>query len=120
MVCSQYASAVGFLEEADELGDALETWSDTAAQYWVSVGRKCQIPLTGNFSTFRMKLVSGETDMPLDCVILEGGGNAELRSWKAFGQWVNIIRRVCPKSSFLEHALYTARKIVTFIQVPQH
>ena len=36
---SQYARAVGFQEEADELGHALETWSDTAAQYWTSVGR---------------------------------------------------------------------------------
>ena len=90
-----------FLEEVDELGHALETWSDTAAQYCVSVGRKSQILLTGHFATFRLELVSGETYMPLDCVILEGGGNAELSSWKAFGQWVNIIRRVSPKPSFL-------------------
>ena len=26
--CSQYANAVGTLEESDELGHALETWSD--------------------------------------------------------------------------------------------
>ena len=49
--------------------------------------------------------------MPLGCVILEGGGNAELRSWKAFGHWVNTIRRAPP-----ELALYTARQIVNFIQ----
>ena len=97
MACSQYASAVGFLEEADRLGHALGTWSDTAAQYWVSVGRKGQFLLTGKFATFRMKPVFGETYMPLDCVILKGGGNAELRSWKAFAQWVNTIRRVFPK-----------------------
>ena len=29
--------AGGFLEEADELGDALETWSDATNQYWVKV-----------------------------------------------------------------------------------
>ena len=38
--------------------------------------------------TFRMKPVLGETHMPLDGVILAEGGNAELRSWKAFGLWV--------------------------------
>ena len=54
--------------------------------------------------------------MPLGCVILEGGGNAELRAWKAFGQWVNTIRKASPKSVFSERALYAARKIVTFIQ----
>ena len=36
-----------------------------------------------------------------------------MRSWKAFGQWVTIIRRQTPSP---EHALYAARKIVTFIQ----
>ena len=60
---------LGFLEEVDDLGHALETWSDTAAQYWVRVGRKSQTPLAGKFATFRMKLVLGETNMPLDCVI---------------------------------------------------
>ena len=30
--CSQYDIAVGFQEEADTLGHALETWSDTTAQ----------------------------------------------------------------------------------------
>ena len=54
--------------------------------------------------------------MPLGCVILEGGGNAELRAWKAFGQWVNTIRRASPKSVTPEHALYAARKIVISIQ----
>ena len=100
MACSQNASAVGFLEQADELGHALDTWSDTAAQYWVSAGRKGQIPLTGSFANFRMKLVLGETRMPLDCVMLARWRNDELRSWKALCQWVNIIRRVSPKSTF--------------------
>ena len=54
--------------------------------------------------------------MPLGCVILEGGGNAELRTWKAFGQWVNTIRKAFPKSVIPEHSLYAARKIVMFIQ----
>ena len=96
--CSQHASAVGFQEEAEELGHALETWSDTAAQYWVSVGRgrKSQILLSGKFATLRMKLAYGETSMPLGCVILEGGGNVDLRSRKAFGL-VNAIRRVSPE-----------------------
>ena len=85
-------------------------------KYWVKVGRMCQIPLSGKFATFRMKPVSGETFMPLGCVILEGGGNAELRVWKAFGQWVNTIRKASPKSVIPEHALYAARKIVIFIQ----
>ena len=49
---SQYASACGFLEEADELGHALETWSDTTTQYWEKVGRMSQIPLSGEFDTF--------------------------------------------------------------------
>ena len=41
---------------------------------------------------------------------------AELRSWKALGQWVNTIRRASQQSVPPEHALYAARKIVTFIQ----
>ena len=77
---------------------------------------KSQIPLSGKFATFRMKPVLGETFMPLGCVIREGGGNADLRAWKAFGHWVNTIRRASPKSVSPEHALYAARKIVTFIQ----
>ena len=109
--CHQSASAVGFQEEADELGHALDTWSDTTTQNWVSAGRKSQILLAGKFSTFRMKLVLGETFMPLGCVILEGGGNG-----KAFGQWVNTIRRASPKSVPPEHALFAARNIVTFNQ----
>ena len=48
--------------------------------------------------------------------ILEGGGNAELRAWKAFGQWVNTIRKATPKPVNPEHALYAARSIVIFIQ----
>ena len=35
----------------------------------------------------------------MDRVILEGGGNAELRSWKAFGQWVNIIHKASPTNT---------------------
>ena len=46
---------------------------------------------------------------------LAGGINAELRSLKAFGQWVNIIRKASPKTPSPEHALYAARKIVAFI-----
>ena len=46
-----------------------------------------------------MNPVLGETFMPLGCVILEGGGNVALRSWKTFGQWVNTIRRASPKSA---------------------
>ena len=40
--CSQYAHACGYLEKADELGHALETWSDATNQYWVKVGRMCK------------------------------------------------------------------------------
>ena len=89
MACSQFA--VGFQDEADELGYALETWSD-AAQYWAAEERKERSPVTGGFATFRLRPVSGETRMPKECVILVGGGNTELRSWNACGQWVNIIR----------------------------
>ena len=114
--CSQYASACGFLEEADELGHALETWSDATTQYWVKVGRMSQIPMSGKFVSFRMKPVLGETFMPLGCVIMVCGGNAGLRAWKAFGQWVNTIRKASPKAVIPERALYAARKIVIFIQ----
>ena len=48
--------------------------------------------------------------------MLAGGGSAELRSWKAFGQWVNIIRKASPKTTIPEHAVCAARKIVAFIQ----
>ena len=75
-----------------------------------------QIPLSGKFAAFCVKPVSGERAMPLGCVFLEGGGNAELRAWKAFGHWVNTIRKASPKSATPEHALYAARKIVIFIQ----
>ena len=54
--------------------------------------------------------------MPLGCVILEGGGNAEKGAWKAFGQWVNTIRKATPKPVIPEHTLYAARNVVTFIQ----
>ena len=43
--CSQYAHACGFLEKANELGHALETWSDATNQYWVKVGRMCKTSL---------------------------------------------------------------------------
>ena len=81
----------------------METWSDTDDRYWGSAVRKGQILLTGNFGTFRLMPVSGETCMPSDCVMMEGLGNAELRSWKAFGQWVIIMNRVSPSSR--EHAI---------------
>ena len=35
-----------------------------------------------------------------------------MRAWKAFGQWVNTIRKASPKSTIPEHALYAARKLV--------
>ena len=114
--CTQYANVVGTLEESNGLDHALETWSDATAQYWVSSGRVGQLALSGKFAKFRMKPVLGETFMPLGCVILEGGGNAELRAWKAFGQWINIIRKAFPVTDPPEHARYTARKIVHFIQ----
>ena len=72
--------------------------------------------LSGKFATFRINPVFGETCMPLECIILEGGDNAVLRSENAFGQCVNTICRVSLKSVFPEHALCAARKIVTFIQ----
>ena len=111
MACSHYADAVGFLDEADEGGHALETWSDAAAQYWANVERQGRSHLTGCFATFHLRAVLGETRMPMDCVILAGGGNAELRSWKAFGQWVKLYAKRLP-----EHPLRSTRKIVAFIQ----
>ena len=63
-----------------------------------------------------MKPVRGEIFMPLGCLILEGGGNAELRAWKAFGQWINTIRKAFPVTDPPERARYAARKIVNFIQ----
>ena len=104
------------MEESNELGHALETWSDATAQYWASAGRVGQLTLSGKFAKFLMKTVLGETFMPLGCVILEGGGNAELRAWKAFGQWINTIRKAFPVSDLPEHARYAATKIVNFIQ----
>ena len=91
---SQYARACGFLEEADELGHALETWSDATTQYKVKVGRMCQTLLSGKFATFSHEA----------CV----------------GQWVNTIRKASSKSVIPEHALYAARKIVIFIQRWRH
>ena len=58
--CSQYAHACGFLEEADEVGHALQTWSDATNQYWVQVGRMCKTPRLASLLHFRMKLVLGE------------------------------------------------------------
>ena len=98
------------------MGHALETWSDATARYWALSGKVGQATLSGKFAKFRMKPVLGETFMPLGCVILEGGGNVELRAWKAFGQWINIIRRALPAPDPPEHARYAARKIVNFIQ----
>ena len=54
--------------------------------------------------------------MPLGCVILEGGSNAELRVWRAFDQRVNTIREATTKSVIPEHAVYAAKKNVIFIQ----
>ena len=54
--------------------------------------------------------------MPLGCVILEGGGNAEPRAWKAFGRWSIRSAKRPLKPVTPEHALYAASKIVIFIQ----
>ena len=79
MACSQYASAVGFLEDADELGHSLGTWSDTAGSVLgSSVERKGQSLLTGRFATFRLNLVFKRNPHAY-CVILAGGENAEMR-----------------------------------------
>ena len=80
------------------------------------MGRQRRSPLTGGSAIFCLRPLLGEPRMPMDCVILAGGGSAELRSWKAFGQWVSIIRKASPKTTIPEHALYAARKIVAFIQ----
>ena len=98
------------------MGRALETWSDATAQHWASSGTEKQTPLSSKFVTFRMKPVLDETFMPLGCVIPEGGGNAELRAWKAVGQWINTIRRASTVSKLPEHALYATKKIVMFTQ----
>ena len=50
------------------------------------------------------------------CVILEGGGNAELRTWKAFGQWANTIRKANPKPVTPRTCVVRCQKIVIFIQ----
>ena len=51
--CSQYANAVAILEESDELGHALETWSDATAQYWASSGRVGQLTAQYSFTVHR-------------------------------------------------------------------
>ena len=63
-----------------------------------------------------MKPVFGDTFMPLGCVALQGGGNAESRAWKAFGQWVNTIRKVPKKNSHSRTRVVCCQKIVIFIQ----
>ena len=110
MACSQCANAVGFSDEADELGHAWETWSNTAAQCWATAGRQRRLHLAGWCCDFSSEACLGETRMPMDCVILEGGGNAELRAWKASGQWVNSMRCVSLKAPSPEHAFFAARK----------
>ena len=54
--------------------------------------------------------------MPVGRVILEGGGIAELRSWKPFGQWVNTFRRASQKSVPSGTRTVRCKKIITFIQ----
>ena len=46
--CSQNANAVGVLEESDELGHTLETWSDATAQYWASSERGVSTHVTSS------------------------------------------------------------------------
>ena len=69
--CSQYANAVGTLEESDELGHALETWSDATAQYWASSGRVGQLTLSGKLAKFRMKPVLVRLSCHLDASSLK-------------------------------------------------
>ena len=64
------------------------------------------IARTDSFPNFRMKPVSGKTHMPLDSQILEGGGNAKLKAWRAFVRGSNIVR-VGRKASRPEHALFS-------------
>ena len=110
-MASHYADAVGFLDEADEWGRALKTWSDAAAQYWANVERQRRSLLTGGLATFHLRPVLGESRMLMDCVILAGGSNAELRSWKAFGQGSKLYA-----NRLSQHPLRSTRKIVAFIQ----
>ena len=74
-----------------------------------------QTTSSGKFATFRMKPVLGETFMPLGCVILEGGGNAELRVWEAFGQWV-IRSASDPKTSHPRTCVVCRQNLFIFIQ----
>ena len=39
-----------------------------------------------------------------------------MRAWKAFGHWINTIRKAFPVTDLPEHARYAARKIVNVIQ----
>ena len=50
--CSQYANAVGTLEESDELGHALETWSDATAQYGLLQEKWANSRCQGNSPNF--------------------------------------------------------------------
>ena len=70
---------------------------------------------TGSFPIFRTKPVSGETHMPLDSEILEGGGNVKLKAWRAFGRGSNVIR-FARKASRLEHALFSGHNITIVTQ----
>ena len=75
-----------------------------------------QNPSSGKFAIFRMEPVFGESFMPLGCIILEGGGNAKSRAWKAFGQWGQHDPQSVPKPITPEHTLCAVRKIVIFVQ----
>ena len=77
---SDMQGAVGILKEAEALEHALGTWIHAPAQYGVHEGHNLDVASAGQFPTFRMKPVLGETHMPFDCATLEGGGNAELKA----------------------------------------
>ena len=114
--CSQYANAVGTLEESNELGHALETLERCHSSILGFFWKSGPIHAVREIREISYEASSGETFMPMGFVILEGGGNAELRAWKAFGQWINIIPKALPVTDPPKHARYAARKIVNFIQ----
>ena len=58
--------------------------------------------------------------MPLGCVILEGGGNAELRACKAFGQWVNTIPKRSQNQSFQNTRCMLSEKLSSSFEVATH